>query len=170
MEKYSFTWDQLGDISLGRPNLGKMTTVAVYRLMHYTMRAVLEGELGEAETRLIFVKAGRMAGSEFCKHMLDISLPLNKFLAQLHEKLIENFIGVMKVEKQDPQIMNFVITVSEDLDCSGLPIQGFTVCDYDEGFLEGIFNEYTKKDYTAKEIDCWSTGERTCRFTVRQIE
>ena len=29
MNEYNFSWDQLGDIDEGRPNLGKYTTVAV---------------------------------------------------------------------------------------------------------------------------------------------
>lgn len=63
-----------------------------------------------------------------------------------------------------------VLTVSEDLDCSGLPVFGETVCDYDEGFIAGIFEEYAGKKITAKEVDCWATGDRTCRFEVKPIE
>jgi predicted hydrocarbon binding protein len=70
------------------------------------------------------------------------------------------------MEKSDVDNMSFLATVSEDLDCSGLPIKGVTVCDYDEGFIEGIFNVYTGKDFDVKEIDCWTTGERTCRFSI----
>jgi hypothetical protein len=33
---YNFTWKDLGDIQVGRPNLGPETQVAVYRLMQYT--------------------------------------------------------------------------------------------------------------------------------------
>lgn len=50
--------------------------------------------------------------------------------------------------------MSFTVTVSEDLDCSGLPITGTTVCDYDEGFLSGILEVYTGKPFQVKEIDC----------------
>lgn len=42
MDEFNFNWQQLGDIQEGRPNLGNMTSVAAYRLMQYTMRAVLE--------------------------------------------------------------------------------------------------------------------------------
>jgi predicted hydrocarbon binding protein len=168
MEGYNFSWEQLGDIDEGRPNLGRMTTVAVYRLMQYTMRAVLEKEYGDPQTRALLVQAGRLAGTEFCKNVLDTSLPLNKFIAQLHDALLDLSVGVLKVEKSDPANLDFLVTVSEDLDCSGLPIQGVTVCDYDEGFIEGIFSVYTGKAFDVKEIDCWSTGERTCRFTIKQ--
>lgn len=166
MDNYNFTWDQLGDIELGRPNLGKTTYVAVYRLMQYTMRAILEKEFGDKQTRALLVKAGRLAGREFCENLLDVSLPLNKFVAQLHDKLLDLSIGILKVEKSDADKLSFVVTVSEDLDCSGLPVKGFTVCDYDEGFIEGIFEVYTNKKFVVKEIDCWTTGERTCRFTI----
>ena len=54
--------------------------------------------------------------------------------------------------------------MSEDVDCSGLPVTGKAVCNYDEGFIAGILKVYTDKDYLVEEIDCWSTGARVCRF------
>jgi len=167
MEGYNFSWDQLGDIEEGRPSLGKQTSVAVYRLMQYTMRAVLEKEYGDEQTRQLLVQAGRLAGREFCKNVLDASLPFNKFIAQLHDALLELSVGILKMEKSDVDNMTFMATVSEDLDCSGLPIKGVTVCDYDEGFIEGIFSVYTGKNFDVKEVDCWTTGERTCRFSIK---
>ena len=166
MEQYNFNWNQLGDIQIGRPNLGSLTNVAVYRLMQFSLRAVLEKEFGETKTKEFLVTAGRLAGSEFCKNVLDVTLPLNKFLALLQNKLSELLIGILKVEKADPAKLSFTVTVSEDLDCSGLPVKGVTVCDFDEGFIEGIFTCYTGKKFVVKEIDCWSTGDRTCRFTI----
>jgi len=166
MDEYNFSWEQLGDLDEGRPSLGKQTSVAVYRLMQYTMRAVLEKEYGDEKTRELLVKAGRLAGVEFCKNVLDTSLPFNKFIAQLHDIMLELSVGILRMEKSDLENMNFMATVSEDLDCSGLPIKSATVCDYDEGFFEGIFSVYTGKNFVVKEIDCWTTGERTCRFTI----
>jgi uncharacterized protein len=166
MENYNFKWEDIGDIELGRPNLGQLTNVSVYRLMQYTLKDVLENEYGIKQAKKLFVDAGRLAGTEFCKNVLDVNLPLNEFISQLHDKLIELSIGILKIEKSDMDKMSFVLTVSEDIDCSGLPITGKTVCDYDEGFIEGIFNIYTGKKFFVKEVDCWSTGERTCRFTV----
>ncbi len=37
-DTFKFEWDHLGNIELGRPNLGNTTSVAVYRLMQYTLR------------------------------------------------------------------------------------------------------------------------------------
>lgn len=163
-----FSWTDLGDIQEGRPNLGMSTRVEVYRLMQYTMRAVLSDEFGDAETRRLLARAGRISGEAFCKNKLDVTMPLNSFLARLHEQLEDLGIGMLRVEEVHPERLSLIITVSEDLDCSGLPVNGYTVCDYDEGFFAGIFKVYTGKEYEVKEIDCWSTGDRTCRFSIHQ--
>jgi uncharacterized protein len=166
MDKILFSWAQLGNVSEGRPNLGKNTRVEVYRMMQYSLRAALEAEYGDEKTRMLLVNAGRLAGKAFFQEMFDVSFPLNKFIAQLQSRLEELGIGILRLEKANSENMSFTLTMSEDLDCSGLPVNGVTVCDYDEGFLEGIFKGYTGKDFEVHEIDCWSTGERTCRFTI----
>ncbi len=167
--KYNFKWKDLGDISLGRPNLGPLTQVAVYRLMQYTMRDVLEKKYGPTEANKLFYNAGLLAGKEFCKNTLNLSLPINDFIADLTQKLLQFGIGVLRVESADLEKFNFMLTVSEDLDCSGLPFYGVPVCDYDEGFIAGILNVYSGRTFDVKEIDCWGTGERTCRFSVKLV-
>jgi predicted hydrocarbon binding protein len=61
------------------------------------------------------------------------------------------------------------LTVAEDLDCSGLPCTNEVVCQYDEGFIAGVLEAYTGQAFNAKEIDCWASGDRVCRFDVRAI-
>jgi hypothetical protein len=65
-----FSWEQIGNISEGRPNLGKMTDLCVYRLMQFTLRDVMICELGVAKTDEIFFKAGEEAGRAFYKNVL----------------------------------------------------------------------------------------------------
>lgn len=166
---YNFLWDDLGDLAVGRPNLGGETSVAVYRLMQFTFKDVLSKEVGLERASELFVKAGHLAGREFCRNMLNRDLPFDEFIAQLKAKLIDLKVGVLRVEEADMAGLRFVLTVSEDLDCSGLPVFGETVCDYDEGFIAGIFNEYTGKEFIANEVDCWATGDRTCRFAVKPV-
>ena len=168
--KYNFKWNDLGDIALGRPNLGVNTNVVVYRLMQYTMRDVLKKHLGPQKTNDLFIEAGFKAGKEFCKNVLDVTLDFDGFTANLAEQLEKYGIGVLRVEKADLERLSFVLTVSEDLDCSGLPYSGVEFCDYDEGFISGIMHFYTRKNFHVKEIDCWGTGDRTCRFSVDVIE
>jgi uncharacterized protein len=161
-----FCWSDLGDIEAGRPNLGSMTPVAVYRMMQYSIRAVLMADLGVGVGRETLVKAGKLAGLEFCKNVLNRDLSFDDFLSDLGEKLKALKVGVIRVEKSDPESLTFVLTVSEDLDCSGLPISDETVCDYDEGFLAGIMTAYTGVEFEAREVDCWASGARVCRFVI----
>lgn len=163
---YNFKWDDIGDITLGRPNLGNQTSVAIYRLMQYTMRSVLSHELGGEASKKIFREAGKLAGREFCRNLLDTKLDFYAFVAQLQQTLEKLGMGILRVEKTDLQKLLFTFTVYEDLDCSGLPVTDETVCDYDEGFIAGIMSEYTSHEFNVTEIDCWSSGARVCRFEV----
>lgn len=166
MTEKIFSWDSLGDLSIGRPNLGSNVSVEIYRLMQYTLRQVLEEQYGESTSRGLIHAAGKIAGMAYCDRFLDITLGPDAFLAGLHQQLIYHNIGVLRVEKTDMENLHLVLTVSEDLDCSGLPIDGKTVCDYDEGFIAGIMEKYTGKKFIVVEVDCWATGDRTCRFDV----
>jgi uncharacterized protein len=165
---YSFEWKDLGDIVTGRPNLGAEVPVLVYRLGQYTMREALVQHYSQETAAILLREAGWIAGREFCKNMLDCSLDFGAFVDQLQAMLKSLKIGIMRLELSDLTTMTFTLTVSEDLDCSGLPISGKTVCEYDEGFIAGILHMYTGKDFAAIEVDCWATGDRTCRFLVKQ--
>ncbi|KIH75972.1 hypothetical protein SAMN05660860_02801 [Geoalkalibacter ferrihydriticus] len=163
---YRFKWADLGDIEKGRPNLGNMTNVAVYRLMHFSTREVLIENFGVEKTNQLLFQSGKLAGQEFCRNLLNVNASLSDFIAELYETLLKLKVGILRVEKSDPNSMHLVVTVSEDLECSGLPVTGATVCDYDEGFLAGVLGVYLNKEFSVKEIDCWSTGDRTCRFRI----
>jgi len=164
--KYRFSWVLLGDIGSGRPNLGPMTRVEVYRLMQYTLRDILEQEFGDKKADDIFYKAGLLAGTEFYRNVIGIPADLNEFFRKLQQILSELNIGILRIEKADPEKGSFIMTVSEDLDCSGLPETGYGICTYDEGFIAGLMESFTGEPYNVKEIDCWCTGDRTCRFTA----
>ena len=166
-ENGGFTWESIGDIGEGRSNLGESMPVQVYRLFQYTLRDELKTRFGNETAIEVFRGAGELAGREFAAHMLDLSLPLYPFMAHLQTVLEENLIGILRVEKFDPETGDAVLTVAEDLDCSGLPITGETVCNYDEGFLTGILKAYTHKNYTVTEVDCWATGSLVCRFEAK---
>ena len=168
-DNYSFNWSDIGNIELGRPNLGNLTNVAVYRLMQYTLRSVINKRLGGEISKEIFFAAGKLAGKEFCKNLLDSTLSFNDFISQLQLQLKELKIGILRIEKSDLEKLEFTLVVTEDLDCSGLPVTDETVCDYDEGFIAGILKVYTGKEFDVKEVDCWSKGDRVCRFESKQV-
>jgi len=161
---HEFSWENLGDIKNGRADLGEDMPVLVYRLMQFTMLDILSKEFGLEEADSFFRRAGFLAGKEFATHLLDLSADLNTFLAQLTKALADNKIGILRMELYDPDTGNFVLTVGQDLDCSGLPITEETVCHYDEGFIGGLLYAYTGKEYDVREVDCWANGDRVCRF------
>ena len=168
-QKYSFSWDLIGDISQGRPNLGDSMRLEVYRLMQFTFRDILEKNYGTAEADRIFYEAGELAGRAFYGHVLGDPKDFDSFIKGLQSTLQEMKIGILRVEKSDLEKGQFVITVSEDLDCSGLPELDYEICKYDEGFIAGLLESYSGKPFKVKEVDCWCTGERTCRFKAEAI-
>jgi len=56
--RYGFSWDLIGDVAQGRPNLGNTTRVELYRLMEYTFRDRMEMALGTEKTDELFYEAG----------------------------------------------------------------------------------------------------------------
>jgi uncharacterized protein len=164
--KYAFSWDLIGDITMGRPNLGNQTRLEVYRLMQLTFRDILEQRYGTKEADTLFYQAGELSGREFYKHLMKPTDDLNEFIRQLHQLLIDLGIGILRVEKADMEKGELELTVSEDLDCSGLPDIDEVVCTYDEGFIAGLLESFTGTAFKVKEIDCWCTGDRTCRFSA----
>ena len=160
----TFTWESLGDIKEGRGSLGEEMPVFVYRMMHFAMRDSLTMELGREKAEYFIREAGFIAGTEFARNVLDLYLGFDDFVADLQKTLGALKLGILRMESISDDAGEIVLTVEEDLDCSGLPITGEAVCNYDEGFLGGIFQVYSGKPYKVREIDCWGKGDRICRF------
>ena len=163
-EYKKFNWDNLGNIKEGRRDLGEEMPVFVYRLMQYTMLDVLCKAHGPEQANEYFRQAGFLAGVEFAKNMLDLKVDLNMFIANLQKALHDFKIGILRIEEFDSDTGSIVLTIEQDLDCSGLPVTNENVCVYDEGFIAGILESYTGKKYNVREVDCWANGERICRF------
>ncbi len=161
-----FTWDDLGNVEEGRHNLGPYVKVTTYRLMQFSIRKILEQMYGLEKAEEVFRLSGMLAGRRFAEQHLNKSLPFPEFVAQLKQTLQDERIGVLQVEKLDLDTLTMVFTVAEDLDCSGLPIYGIEVCDFDEGFIAGILQFYTGKTFNVKEVDCWANGDKACRFNI----
>ncbi len=166
----NFSWSNLGNIREGRGELGESMPVLVYRLLEYSMNDILVKEGGQDYSNEIFRKAGYLAGSEFAKNALDITLNFNEFVASLQKSLTDLKIGILRFECFDEETGEFTLTVAEDLDCSGLPPTDEVVCTYDEGFLSGVLETYSGKKYVVREVDCWANGDRVCRFNGKVTE
>jgi len=166
-DELQFDWKMLGDLAEGRPNLGPTMNVTVYRLMQFTLRDVLIARYGVEDADRVFYEAGEKAGRELYKNVLTRKGNFDEFIVELQEILKSLNIGILRVEAADLANLNFTLTVAEDLDCSGLPVTNEQICTYDEGFIQGILSEYTGKEFHVKEVDCWCSGDRVCRFDVK---
>jgi predicted hydrocarbon binding protein len=159
---------ELGDISVGRPQLGASMPVLVYRLFEMAMHATLVQEYGQERADNIFRLAGHMAGKFFAENFLKKDQPFEDYVSQLQEKLASMRIGILRIERADLVDGKLQLSVYEDLDCSGLPVTDEQICVYDEGFIAGILEHYTDTPFTVREVDCWASGERVCRFKAER--
>jgi len=165
--KFELTWENLGNIEEGRPTFGTDCPVLLYRLLQFSLRNIIDTELGEGKGGEYLYKAGELAGRLIHKKFLaDIKDP-DKLFTKLANLLYELKVCILRVEKSDPDKGEFVLTASEDLDCSGVPEIGWPICQFDEGFVAGILSVFTGKHAVAKETDCWATGERFCRLEAK---
>lgn len=162
-----FDWSMLGDISEGRPNLGPTMSVAVYRLMQFTLRDVLIKNYGVEAAEHTLYSAGEEAGRQLYRNVITKKNDFTEFIGELQQVLKDLSIGILRVEAADLKALTFTLTVAEDLDCSGLPMCGEEICTYDEGFIQGLLSEHTGKNFLVREIDCWCSGDRVCRFDVK---
>ena len=159
-----FSWEKLGNIKMGRGDLGEEMPVIVYRLMQYTMLDILSKTHGLDQANEYFRQAGFLAGTEFARNALDLKVDFSNFILNLQQALKDLRIGILRMEEFDADNGSITLTVGQDLDCSGLPITNENVCIYDEGFIAGILEAYTGKKYDVREVDCWASGDRVCRF------
>lgn len=166
--KYKFDWDFIGDASDGvRPSLGGSTSIEVYRLFQFGIRDVIEQHYGTEMTDTIFREAGVLAGKLFFQKYCAGITDAGDLVKVIQDKFKELSIGIVRFEHIDLENLVIQLTVDEDLDCSGLPDTNDHICVYDEGLIKGILDAFTNLDFQVKEVDCWCSGERTCRFKAQ---
>ncbi len=166
----------LEDFAKARSGLGSLIPIELYRLFESSTREALKELFSDIQAREVMRVAGKIAGVTFTNQFLDTSLPFGEFVEQVKAKFIELKIGVINVEfletNLDESINKIIMTVADDLDCSGLTKEdegGIPKCNYDEGLIAGILYAYTNKSYSVIETDCWTTGAELCRFEVEAV-
>ena len=143
----------------------------VYAFSWDLISNIAEQKLGtKEEVDKIFFEAGKLAGKNFVEKFVGKQDTLYTYLSLLQKKLEEFKIGILRVEEVADGNAKLLLSVEEDLDCSGLPDLDMETCHYDEGFLKGILEFQTGEDYSVKEIDCWCLGGRTCRFEAKKTD
>jgi predicted hydrocarbon binding protein len=171
LRKYKFNWDTTvgADMQVARPSLGPNTRIEVYRLFQFTLRDILEQRYGTEAADDLFREAGVMAGKAFFEKFLSGATDAASLAAKVQEAFTQLGIGIFRVESAENDNSRFIFTVDEDLDCSGLPDTSDVVCVYDEGFIQGVLESFSGKGFNVREIDCWCTGSRTCRFEAKVL-
>ncbi|WP_333798466.1 4-vinyl reductase [Trichlorobacter lovleyi] len=167
---HPFSWELLGDLAVGRPSLGPQVRVEAYRLMQFTLREVLERHYGTTVTDSLLYESGYLAGKHFYDQLVGPVADLHLFSKRLGQALRDLGIGILAIEEADLIDGRFVVTVSEDLDCSGLPVLDNSICTYDEGFVAALLESYSGRPFVVREVDCWANGARTCRFVATACE
>lgn len=156
----------IGNITKGRPTLGSTMDVALYRLARLSLRDVLFSKLGPEACDAIFFEAGEQAGRELYRAMVAKDKSLTDFLKEVQELVASLNMGILRIEKSDLKNRTFTLTIAEDLDCSGLPASNEKRCSYDKGFLSGLLLEHTGVRFSVKEVNCWCSGDKICRYEV----
>jgi predicted hydrocarbon binding protein len=171
LRKYKFDWDTTvgADMQVARPSLGPNTRIEVYRLFQFTLRDILEQHYGTEMADTLFREAGVMAGKAFFEKFLSGAKDAASLASRVQEAFTQLGIGIFRVESAESDNSRFIFTVDEDLDCSGLPDTSDVVCVYDEGFIQGVLESFSGKGFNVREIDCWCTGSRTCRFEAKVL-
>jgi predicted hydrocarbon binding protein len=169
--KYRFDWGNTvgADMRLARPKLGPGTRVEVYRLFQFTLRDVLEQRYGTETADSLFREAGVVAGKAFFDNFLSDAKDVSSLAVKIQDSFNTFGIGIFRVESASEDNSHFIFTVGEDLDCSGLPDTDDVVCVYDEGFIRGILETFSGNGFNVREVDCWCTGARTCRFEAKRV-
>lgn len=165
--RYAFTWDLLGDLKAGRPTLGPHMRLEMYRLLQFSLRDVLERHYGDGVVDALFYEAGYQSGRHFYDHLIGPVSDFQEFIKRAGQSLRDLGVGILTVEEADPDGERFVVTISEDLDCSGLPKLDDMICTYDEGFIAALLESFSGSGYVVREVDCWASGARTCRFIAQ---
>jgi predicted hydrocarbon binding protein len=138
--------------------------------MQYTLRDVLERDFGAEEADRLFQEAGKLAGLHFLQNVLKDALHFHDLVSSMQVAFRELGAGIVRVEMADPPYDEIILSIAEDADCSGLPYLNYEYCRYDEGFIRGILEGFTGRSYFVREIDCWTMGDRVCRFHAKVQE
>jgi predicted hydrocarbon binding protein len=141
--------------------------VETYRLLHFTLQDILELHCGTEQADALFREAGSLAGRSFFNRYLSDVPDVPSLTRRIQDVFYELGMGIFRVETADSQGEHYIFTLAEDVSCSGLPDIADVTCGYDEGFIQGVLEAFSGKSFDVKEIDCWCTGSRTCRFEAK---
>jgi predicted hydrocarbon binding protein len=104
---------------------------------------------------------------------MDIGIRLGReFESKDYRGILEEISGFWKEHKLgDMTIKNgngTEISVVNCYHCGKMPYVGKTLCSMDEGFIEGVFLSKLKYACRVREIECYGTGHKNCKFILTE--
>ena len=148
---YAFDWKYIGDMELGRPNLGKTARLEIYRLFQYTLPGrYSETEYGTEQSDRLLYKAGFLAGTEFCKRYVGECASFSDFVAKVQAALEEMNVGILHVERADMDKLEFTLTVAEIWTVPDSRIWDMSSAPTHEGLISGLFKSFTGKSFESQ--------------------
>ncbi len=106
-KEFKFEWSHVGDIELGRPNLGPLTSVAIYRLMQFTLRDSMVKHCGAKMATEIFFYAGFNSGKAVYEYLFDNPQSIDELVSRL-QKILKDLLFSLVFSFQNSLYYYFV--------------------------------------------------------------
>ncbi len=130
----------------------------VYVACFRTLRYAGAGGFGVRDMHSAYTfHSGRNLASTLCEKGIIKSLD---DLPWLH---VANRAYLMDIVRESNNTM--VIDIYECISCSGLPIVGTALCDFERGMLSAALEYFIGRN-VINEVECWGLGHTRCRFIV----
>ena len=163
-----FNISSIGDVSK-RVGLGNTVGLEMFRILRTAMVGLISFRMGEKEGGEAVYMAGKAVGGEIGRAFLGEIKDLNEFVTKVKDILSDLKVGILKVVSADTAKGKFVITVDECASCSGTPVTGQPICNFEGGIIAGLLKFFLKKEVKVVETKCWALGDKTCEFEVTVI-
>lgn len=109
----------------------------------------------------VLKSTGRQIGTEVAETMKSDSL--EDLINEIGKFWRDHRLGKMRTQVKEKDATLFI---EDCYNCSDMPNVEKPLCSLDEGMLEGILEGRLGVKADAKEIECWGTGAKHCRFKV----
>jgi len=112
---------------------------------------------------ICFRQAGFLAGIEYARASLDLTVNFMTFVINMQKALLNMKVRCQRIEAFIPGTGGIVFTIEHEPERTS-NITNENAYLYDEGFIAGILQTYTGDEYDVREVDRWTDGDRVCRF------
>lgn len=157
----------VGDAASGRPTLGPMVPVAMFRALR--LLGLMEGLnalIGDAST--LVYSAGKEVGKAVGSQIAEAARgELGTFVELTVKKFADLGVGRVSLAAARPEDGYLLVDVAECITCAGIEPIGKRICHFEAGMIAAVIEAFTRKANTVIETKCNGTGDGICQFEVR---